>query len=297
MPKHAQHHPMADGHAPDWACEWGQDKHGIFAGFAVDDLVQRMRWIPPGWFWMGSPEDEPGRWDDEGPRHRVQIARGYWLFDTPCTQALWQAVMGGNPSHFQDPERLVEQVSFENVQEFLSRINQRVPGLDLCLPSEAQWEHACRAGTDTALYSGPIEILGAHNAPDLDAIAWYGGNSGVDYDLDEAHDTSDRELWNEMQYQTDRAGSRKVKGKAPNPWGLHDMLGNVWEWVEDAWHDNFTGAPGDGSVWAAGDDADRVVRGGSWYDEARYCRCATRLRFRPEVRIDYLGFRCARVQW
>ena len=99
--------------------------------------------------------------------------------------------MGENPSRFQDPERPVEQVSWEDCAG-LSRAGSMSgsPGWGCSLPSEAQWEYACRAGTETALYSGPIEILGEHNAPALDVIAWYGGNSGVDYDLDEAHDTS-----------------------------------------------------------------------------------------------------------
>ena len=133
---------------------------------------------------MGSPEDEPGRWDDEGPQHRVTLSQGYWMFDTPCTQALWSAVTGQNPSEFQHPGRPVENVSWSDVQSFLSTLNRLVPGLDLALPTEAQWEYACRAGTASALYSGPIEILGDNNAPALDPIAWYGGNSSVGYDLE-----------------------------------------------------------------------------------------------------------------
>ncbi|MEO5372602.1 MAG: formylglycine-generating enzyme family protein, partial [Magnetococcus sp. DMHC-1] len=188
-------------------------------------VTQRLRRIPPGRFLMGSPEDEPGRFPDEGPQHEVTIAKGFWLFDTPCTQALWQAVMGENPSRFKSPDRPVEQVSFEDVQKFLEQINRKVPGLDLILPSEAWWEYACRAGTTTALCTGGIEILGERNAPALNLIAWYGGNSGQGFELAEGEDSR---MWPEKQYPHTKAGSRPVKLKEPNPWGLYDMLGNVW---------------------------------------------------------------------
>jgi formylglycine-generating enzyme required for sulfatase activity len=167
---------------------------------------------------MGSPDDEPGRWEAEGPRHQVALGTGYWLFDTPCTQALWEALLGENPSRFQDPDRPVERVSWEDVQQrFLPALNERIPGF--MLPSEAQWEHACRAGTETALYTGPIEIFGEMNAPALDPIAWYGGNSGVDFDLAEGEDSTTG-WWKgkDKQYPHERAGTRKVKGKQQNPW-------------------------------------------------------------------------------
>jgi formylglycine-generating enzyme required for sulfatase activity len=287
------------GEPPIWATEWGWDEYGAWVGFSLEGkdgepVVQRMRWIEPGRFQMGSPENEPGRWNDEGPRHEVTIREGFWLFDTPCTQALWAAVMGGNPSEFKSPDRPVEQVSWEEVQGFMQRLNARIPGLDLGLPSEAQWEHACRAGTETALYTGPIEILGANNAPALDPIAWYGGNSGVDFELEEGYDSSG---WSEVQYPNPKSGTHPVKGKQPNAWGLYDMLGNVWEWCEDAWHEGYDGAPADGLAWESADaGADRVLRGGSWSDGARSCRCAFRDRVAPGVRYYNLGFRCARVQ-
>jgi formylglycine-generating enzyme required for sulfatase activity len=166
---------------------------------------------------MGSPENEPGRYKEEGPRHRVTLTRGFWLFDTPCTQGLWETVMGNNPSHFKSPTRPVEQVSWEEVQDFLGKINAEIPGLDLVLPSEAQWEYACRAGTETAIYTGEITILGENNGPALDPIAWYSGNSGVDFDLKNGYD---RSSWSEKQYPHTKAGTRPVGLKKPNPWGL-----------------------------------------------------------------------------
>ena len=173
-------------------------------------------------------------------------------------------------------------MSWDQAQGFLGQINQLVPGLDLALPSEAQWEYACRAGTDAATYAGAMEILGDNNAPVLDAIAWYGGNSGVEFDLTEGADSSG---WREKQYPHEQAGTHPVGLKAPNAWGLYDMLGNVWEWCEDHWHDSYEGAPIDGSAWvdaeAAGITADRVIRGGSWLAGARCVRAAFRGRREP----------------
>jgi formylglycine-generating enzyme required for sulfatase activity len=283
---------------PDWASAAGRDVIGEWAEISIPrgrggPVIQRLRWIPPGRFQMGSPDDEPGRYDEEGPQHEVVITQGYWLFDTPCTQALWEAVMGDNPSELKSPERPVEQVSWEDVQQrFLPALNERFPGF--VLPSEAQWEYACRAGTETALYTGPIEILGENNAPALDPIAWYGGNSGVDFDLKEGWDSSG---WPEMQYPNPQSGTHPVARKQPNPWGLFDMLGNVWEWCEDTWHDSYKGGPADGSAWETDKPgAARVVRGGSWNYVARYCRCAFRGRVAPVLRLNHIGFRCARVQ-
>jgi len=296
-------HPLVDGEPPDWASAWGHDRFGVFAEFSLSGVTQRLRWIPPGRFLMGSPDNEPGRWEAEGPQHEVTLSHGYWLFDTPCTQALWEAVMGNNPSRFRGPARPVESVSFEDAQEFLKRSAELMRELDVDLganarwdlPSEAQWEYACRAGTDTATYAGEMRILGANNAPVLDAIAWYSGNSGVGFELDDGYDSSD---WPEKQHDHDRAGTRPVGLKAPNAWGLYDMLGNVWEWCADHWHDSYDGAPADGSAWvdSARGAAFRVVHGGSWVRSPRSVRAAYRSVGDPADRVDALGFRCARVQ-
>ena len=287
-------HPLAAGCPPRWASGWGQDRYGVFVEFTLQEISQRLRWIPPGRFWMGSPKEEPGRFDNEGPRHLVTLTEGYWLFDTPCTQALWEAVMGKNPSRFQSPTRPVENVGWHDAQDFLARINGRIPGLDLTLPSEAQWEYACRAGTETAIYTGDLAILGENNAPALDPIAWYGGNSGVKFELDSGYDSSG---WPEKQYRHTKAGTRPVQQKRANPWGLYDMLGNVWEWTQDHWHENYQGAPDDGSAWSSGDaGALRVLRGGSWSLVARNVRAAFRNHGHPDFRLDVFGFRCARVR-
>jgi formylglycine-generating enzyme required for sulfatase activity len=237
---------------------------------------------------MGSPEWEEGRSEDEGPRHEVVISQGYWLFDTPSAQALWEAVMGNNPSHFQDPERPVEQVSYEDVGGFLSKINQQVEGLGLTLPTEAQWEYACRAGTTTSTYAGDVEIVGHNNAPGLDAIAWYGGNSGHDFHLEQGWDSSG---WPEKQYPHTKAGTRKVGHKLPNSWGLYDILGNVWQWCLDG-RRNYTNERIIDPVGPMDAGADRVIRGGSWDSVARIVRAAHRFAYQPDFRDLYLGFRC-----
>lgn len=240
----------------------GRDSFGPHASFQVPgtNLVQRLRWCPPGRFLMGSPESEEGRYGDEGPQHEVVFAAGFWLFDTPCTQVLWQAVTGQNPSKFKgDPTLPVETVRFTDATGFISRLNSLVPGLTLTLPSEAQWEYACRAGTTTPRYGA------------LDDIAWYDSNSA--------------------------GRTQPVGRKQPNAWGLHDMLGNVLEWCEDRWHDSYEDAPRDGSAWLARAGAEgRVVRGGSWIFEARDLRAAYRFGTVPDDRFDNQGFRCARVQ-
>ncbi len=274
-----------------WAVDGGLDGHGRWAAFEVEGVVHRMRWIYPGNFMMGSPETEEGRFEDEGPRHEVTLTQGFWLGEVPCTQALWQVVTGEQPSRFKSPRRPVEQVSWEDCQEFFELLRARVPGFDVRLPTEAQWEYACRAGTETATWAGDLEILGERNAPRLDPIAWYGGNSGVDFDLSNGVDSSD---WGEKQHPHAQAGTREVGLKQANPWGLHDMLGNVLEWCEDRW-DYGTAYPGGSRVDPVGTDgAFRVIRGGSWDVHARDVRAASRHGYVPGFRYHFLGFRLSR---
>ncbi len=269
---------------PRWASAAGRDRFGLWASFEVGGVRQRMRYIPPGRFLMGSPKDEPGRWFAEGPRHLETISHGFWLADTPCTQVLWKAVMGKNPSRFQSPDRPVEQVSWGDCKSFFETLEERVLGLEARFPSEAEWECACRAGTDTATWVGPMEILGQRNAPVLNDIAWYGGNSGEGFELESGYDSSG---WKEKQYPHKVAGTRPVARREPNPWGLYDMLGNVYEWCEDLWRDNYDAKP-KGSL--------RVYRGGSWFSYARRVRAAYRDHGDPSYRWRSLGFRLARGQ-
>ena len=260
---------------PVWASAIGRDRFGLWCEIAIEPerggepVIQRLRWIPPGRFWMGSPKEEPGHISIEGPRHLVMLTEGYWLFDTPCTQALWEAVMDKNPSRFQSPTRPVERVSWNDVQDFMKKINDQNQYLDLDLPSEAQWEYACRAGTETAIYTGDLDILGERNAPALDPIAWYSGNS--------------------------EGQTHPIKRKRANSWGLYDILGNVWEWCRDGMrdYDQNTQMNPMGLLTVG---TRRVLRGGSWDGYARNVRAACRYHGYPGDHIDYTCFRCARVR-
>ena len=248
-------------------------------------------WVPAGEFRMGSTSRLAD--DDEQPVRQVRISQGFWLGKHEVTQVEWQRVMGSNPSHFDEcgPTCPVERVSWNDAQEFIGRLNARGGGNPYRLPSEAEWEYAARAGTETATYAGALGIRGTYYARHLDGIAWYGGNSGVNYQR--GYDCSD---WEEKQYESEQCGPHAVGRKAPNAWGLYDMLGNVWEWVQDCWHDNYEGAPGDGSLWISGAECGRrVMRGGSWLDGARFLRSADRGWNDAGFPYSILGFRVART--
>lgn len=232
-------------------------------GFGVGELVQKLRYIPPGRFLMGSSTREAGRSDDEGPQHEVELSAGYWLADTPCTQALWEAVMGQNPSRFVGPWNPVEYVSWDDCQECVRRLNEQVPGLSERLPSEAEWEYACRAETT---WVG--ELDGEETARVLDPVAW--------------------------SRRSSEGRTHPVGSKAANPFGLYDMLGYMWEWCQDVF--------GRYSAAAQVDPADptmgplRVIRAGSWHCLVQCERAALRFGFSPDYRNIDVGFQLARGQ-
>jgi formylglycine-generating enzyme required for sulfatase activity len=291
---------------PVWASKWGADGYGVWADLIVKEAVIRWRWIAPGSFLMGSPDTEPGRDDDEGPRHWVTITRGFWMMATPCTQQQWTALIPKNPSRFVHPDRPVERVNVEDVNGFIRMLTEEVEirfalqtrtAVSFRLPTEAEWEYACRAGSEDALYRvpgslGQIEIRGENNAPSLDAIAWYGGNSGHGFELAEGEDSS---RWPQKQRPHTVAGSRKVGDKLPNSWGLYDMLGNVCEWCLDGKRRYVAEAVTDPNCDSAAIGL-RCVRGAGWNGSARYVRCGYRSEGSPGSRSRYLGFRLIRFQ-
>ena len=218
---------------------------------------------------MGSPKNEVGRWDNEGPQHEVTLTRGYWLGETPVTQSQWEAVMGENPSYFKGGDLPVEQVRWHDCLAFSKRLDERCPGLHAALPSEAQWEYACRAGQSTAFNDGSACTQPVGNDPALDKLGWFAENS--------------------------EGKTHSLKKKKPNAWGLYDMHGNVWEWCLDG--KRAYGEPSEiDPLGPMEESANRVVRGGSWRSLARYCRSAYRGRFGPGNRDQNLGFRLAAGQ-
>ena len=201
--------------------------------------------------------------------------------------------MGENPSSFISSERPVEQVSWDDCQVFLERLNERNPNLMARLPSEAEWEHACRAGIQTATWAGDLEILGENNAPLLDEIAWYGKNSGQQYELETGWDSSD---WTEMQYPHTKAGTHEERKKPANPHGLYDMLGNVLEWCLDTYEQYEAHAAINPAPTTIAMAPHRISRGGAWRNDAWSVSAAFRFGDGPGYRDDYLGFRLARGQ-
>jgi formylglycine-generating enzyme required for sulfatase activity len=239
----------------------------VVTGKVLVELVS----IPPGEFLMGSGN----QFFSEAPAHRVKIRPGFLLGRYPITLGQWLAVMGENPSAFGDsPDRPVDSVSWQQAAEFCRRLGDQ-SGHGVRLPSEAEWEYACRAGTSADFFFGPWGPFRDDSEVPWEAqealceYAWFNLNSGD--------------------------GTRPVGLKRSNPWGLHDMLGNVWEWCADVWHDDYVGAPDDGSPWVAGEEQQprRCLRGGAWDMNAFRCRSPYRSYDHRELATNRFGFRVA----
>ena len=210
--------------------------------------------IPAGVFYMGS---ENGG-EEERPVHLVTIAKPFYMGKYAVTQEQWQKIMGTTPSRFEGALNPVEQITWDKCQVFLSKLTDASPGKTFRFPTEAQWEYACRAGTKTAYSFG--------DSPDaIEGYAWVGSNS---------------------ESRTHPVGEKK-----PNAWGLHDMHGNVWEWVQDRDHFNYSGCPVDGSAWTDSGGSFHVVRGGSWDDVPKFCRSSSRPALWPAPESMRYGFR------
>jgi formylglycine-generating enzyme required for sulfatase activity len=253
----------------DWPYPLFKDQYGLYAEVDLAGIRQRFRWIQPGYFQMGSPPTETGRFDNE-ILHPVTLSRGYWLAETACTQALWQAVMEENPSRFKEANRPVENVSWHDVQRFLDKLNRLQPQLNLRLPTEAEWEYACRAKTQTPFnFAEPLSTT----LINYRGVWEYGTGE-----------------WGEGALQETAA----VKSYPPNAWGLYEMHGNVWEWCQDWYGEYPPGLAKDPPGPASG--SLRVLRGGSWSNDGRDCRSAVRYYRSPVIADDFIGFRLARGQ-
>ncbi|AKB12230.1 MAG TPA: formylglycine-generating enzyme family protein [Methanosarcina thermophila] len=240
------------------------------SGLTSNSIGMEFVLIPAGEFDMGSPMHEKRRKLWESPVHRVTIKKPFYLSKYPVTQEQWQVVMGDNPSYFRGEKHPVENVSWNEVQVFFSKLNAlenaRENNRIFRLPTEAEWEYASRAGTETAYFFGNDESK-------LREYAWFLENSG---------------------FETHPVGLKK-----PNPWGLYDIYGNVWEWVQDEYHISYKGAPADGRAWEnlfpSISIPVRVRRGGGWNGNAGCCRSAERLFAAQDKRLNSLGFRAVWV--
>ena len=227
--------------------------------------------VPAGSFMMGSPESEEDRWNYEGPRHRVSIARPFAMGVHEVTFEEWDACVADGACGGHRPDdagwgresRPVMRVTWEAAQSYVAWLSAET-GEEYRLPSEAEWEYAARAGTDTR----------------------YSWGDGIG---------SNRANCDGCGSEWDGERTAPVGSFPPNAWGLRDMHGNVYEWTEDCWHDYYRGAPSDGSAWLSGDCRVRVYRGGSWYDHSSYLRAAVRSGRSPGNRVNFVGFRVART--
>ncbi len=252
-------------------CEESKDADGKTKGPAKEFTVDlgkgvrlEMVLIPAGEFLMGSPDSDKDAFDWEKPQHRVRITKPFYLGKCLVTQEQWKAVMGNDPSHFKGPKNPVEEVSWDDCQEFLEKLNSKVgtQHAKFVLPTEAQWEYACRAGSQPRYCFGDDES-------ELDDYGWFLANAGD--------------------------GPRPVGQKKPNAWGLFDMHGNVGEWCQD-WYGGgyYANSPADDPSGPA-TGSTRVDRGGGWDRPARYCRSAFRSYYVPGFSFDFVGFRVALV--
>ena len=226
----------------------------------INSVEHPFRWCPPGTFAMGSPISEPERRYNE-TQHQVTLTHGFWMLETEVTQEMWEGIVGNNPSAFRGIRLPVETVSWYDCQEYIHRLNGMgvaPAGWWVSLPTEAQWEYACRAGTTTPFHSG---------------------------------DTTDRERAN---FGRNLGGTTAVDSYPANAWGLHGMHGNVWEWCLD-WYGNYPlGSVTDPSGTSSG--TNRVLRGGGWFHAAGDCRSAFRRDREPSVRNNAIGLRLALVR-
>lgn len=261
---------------PKWAERAGEDSSGIWAEFSIRGVFFQFRKIKAGTFMMGSPEDEIGRLNDEGPQHKVTISKAFWLAESPTTQAQWLALKdknpsklalkNKNPSNFKEKQRPVVSVSWKDSTAYCEKLNVLIPGIRAVLPTEAEWEYACRAGSDTAFNDGSFCTKPEGKEPALDELGWYNKNS--------------------------EEKTHPVNQKKPNGWGLYDMHGNIWEWCLDSKREYMDQSEID-PIESTEASVEQVLRGGSCSFYAKNCRSASRFADFPGYPNVYYGFRLA----
>ncbi len=277
--------PAAEGKPPE------------FGKAFINSLGQQFHWLEDGEFHMGSDVQEEHAKTNESPSHKVTFKKGFWCGATEVTQSQYEQLMGRNPSCFPGANNPVEQVSWLDAVSFCRKLTKREEKRNLLpkgwiytIPSEAQWEYACRAFS-----TGPT--YGSQNTKEslseiLDKLAWFTKNTRLDKHItarpiDKRGNRKERRV---------RFSTRPVGKKVANGFGLHDMLGNVQEWCLDCWHETYDGAPRDGSSWTSADGTIRVRRGGSWHSEASRCRTASRGRLAATAQKADTGFRVVLTQ-
>lgn len=248
---------------------------GTFTEIISDSVIMELVKIPSGEFFMGAPDSEELGSESERPQFRATVAT-FFMSKFLVTQEQWEVIMGSKPSSFKGANRPVETISWHDADEFCKKLS-RTSGTLYRLPSEAEWEYACRAGTLTPFYFGETITTNTVNFKD----ARFREESRIfpsNYDLSS---------------QGKNSGRTSEVGSFPkNVFGIYDMHGNVWEWCYDTWHANYKGAPTDGSAWVDKTDTEfRVIRGGSWCDLPGYCRSAYRIYSNPSIRRNFIGFR------
>lgn len=234
------------------------EKQEITKTFISPSIGMEFVLIPAGKYIRGSPYEEENGLLNEQPALEVEIKNSFYIGRYPVTQGQWIAIMNRYTSPLKKDDLPVNSVSWNEAQEFIKKFNEIERTDKYCLPSEAEWEYACRTGKTTEYYFG-------NNESKLRDYAWYEKNAGN---------------------RTHPVGQKK-----PNGWGLYDMYGNIWEWVQDTWHDNYKGAPLDNSAWEDEKSSTHVIRGGSWISYAKHCRSATRHKLHSEVQNSDVGFR------
>ena len=260
-----QHTHYPEAFPLSWATGWGEDEFGLWMAFSYKGQRQQFRWCEPGSFLMGSWEDEPERNTKEF-KHKVVFSKGFWIADTTVTQSLWEAVMGNNPSRFKSKNRPVEGISWNDTQVFIKTMNRLKPELNLCLPTEAQWEYACRAGSNTSFCWG--EQINSEL---------------VNFDGEQPYNNGQKSEY--------RRSTVDVKSFHQNNWGLWQVHGNVYECCQDRFGGYLSGLATDQLVSSIDDS--RALRGGSWFNDGGGCRSAHRSWNAPDNRTSRTGFRLA----